>query len=149
MELLISDRGSEEWKRRVNVSKQRTLASKFNWDLARPYMDTCMDNGSRNRTSKFMTFRTFKELVDRGYSLSNMSVDLKYSKHLVAFMSNFLQGKVAISSVGDIATLIESGLVTDADRDLLRGRLDLPPATAGNAPGDDATREAEPAVSQA
>lgn len=42
------------------------------------------------------------------------------------------KGKVALASVSDIATLMESGLVTPADYNTLRDRLDLPPAELPN-----------------
>lgn len=91
----MSERGSEDWAKKVNKSKQTRWASKLNWSLVEPYMDVSLDKGTRNRENQFLTFRELHRLVDEKYSLTDIQ-KMGYSRHLLVFMSSFLLEKIRL-----------------------------------------------------
>jgi len=102
---------SETSVQRMKQSKQRRMQSKFDWSIAEPYLDTILDNGSRNRKAKFITLREFRELIESGRSLKDIRLD-GISKHIVNFYSLFCQGKINLSKAHFLIEY-ESGLGLD------------------------------------
>lgn len=88
----LSETSIEQMKR----SKQERLLKSFRWDIAEPYLDVEIKNGSANRVKPHITLREFKDRVISGQSLKDMEKE-GISKHLVAFMSNFCQNKISLT----------------------------------------------------
>ncbi len=95
---------------KMKLSKIKRMQSKYKWELITPYLDKKLDIGSRNRSKTFISFRKFKELVDDGNSIKEISKTT--SKHLVQFYSNFAQGKITISEE-DFKREYDDGLSLD------------------------------------
>ena len=80
---------------KMKASKIKKMQSKYNWELAVPYLDVELNISSRNRSKKFISLREFKNLVEKGMSIKEMNKIT--SRHLLQFYSNFAQGKITIS----------------------------------------------------
>ena len=87
---------TEEEKQKMILSKQKTLLEGYNWSIIDDYLDKDLTSGSRNRSSKYLTLREFKEGIISGKSLKDF-LDLGISKHIIAFYSLFSQGRMTIT----------------------------------------------------
>lgn len=85
---------SAEVKERMKISKHNTLSSKYNWDIVKEFMDTEINLSSRNKQHSYITLRKFKEMIDAGVDIKEMSKQT--SKSLVSFFSALCQGKITL-----------------------------------------------------
>ena len=92
----IGKKNSKETISKIKKSKALRLKSKYKWDIVEPYLDVKLNNGSRNRSKKFITLREFKELIEYGNDLIQLKKS-GISKHLIGFYSSFSQGKIKLS----------------------------------------------------
>jgi len=74
--------------------KNRTIDN-YNWELAEPYYDVILKNGTSGQRKKHITLREFKSFIHEGVTIRQIK-DLGISKHLLQFFSNFLQGKIQL-----------------------------------------------------
>lgn len=98
---------SPEAIEQMKESKKKRLWSKYKWELIEPYLDVEIDIGSRNRDKNFITLREFKQLIEEGNNIKEISQIT--SKHLAAFYSKFTQGAINLSK-DDFIKEYESGL---------------------------------------
>jgi len=87
---------TKEVKEKMVLSKQKKLASKYDWRTIDLYLDVVIDNGSSKRSTKTITLRKFKEKIEDGLSLNDI-IKQGVSKHLLVFFSNFCQGKINLT----------------------------------------------------
>ena len=98
---------SQESIELMRKNKLKKLLSKYKWELVEPYLDAEIDLGSRNRSKKFITLREFKELLEEGKNIREISKIT--SKHLAIFYSKFSQGAIELSKE-EFAEEYEKGL---------------------------------------
>lgn len=89
---ILSPAAIEQMKK----SKIQKMLSKYHWEVAEEFKDVVIDNGSRNRSKKFITISEFKDFLENGETLKSIKKQ-GISKHLIQFFSNLLQGKIQIS----------------------------------------------------
>lgn len=81
---------------RMKQSKLTSLASKYNWAYAEPYLDKEVKNGSVKRINQYITLREFKDNILSGLSINDM-VSQGISRKVLQFFSNFCQGKIKLT----------------------------------------------------
>ena len=87
---------SKESISKMKQSKLASLASKYNWVLAEPYINKEVKNGSVKRITQYITLREFKDNVLSGLSIKDM-ISNGVSKNVLQFFSNFCQGKIKLT----------------------------------------------------
>lgn len=101
-------------------------------DEGRRVGSMALGNIHQETMEDYVTFlrRDLAESVLREQIIRRL-VDFNYSSvsDYPKFVWQPRKGKISLSSVSDIATLIDSGIVGEKDFNYLRTRLDLPPAT--------------------
>ena len=96
----------------MKISKAIRQLSNYNWDIIDEYLDAIIDNGSVSRTARYITLREFKELSILGNSLNSL-IKQGISKHLLAFYSNFCQGKIKLTKRQFLQEYIDIGISLD------------------------------------
>ena len=81
---------------KINKTKQAKLLSSYNWIIVEPYLDIELNNGSVNRTNRYVTLREFKEKIQSGFSIKEIKNE-GVSKKVLQFFSNFCQGKINLT----------------------------------------------------
>lgn len=84
---------TEEIKRKINLSKQIKLASKYDWNIVKSYLDVIIIKES---VKKYLTLREFKTKIENKLSIADI-IKEGFSKHLLQFFSNFCQGKIKLT----------------------------------------------------
>lgn len=87
---------SEEVKAKRKATEVKNLQELYDWEKAEKFLDSTIDNGSRNRKTQFITIRDFKKNLFDGLNTKDMRKN-GISKHLIQFYSNFLQNKIKIT----------------------------------------------------
>ena len=90
----------ESWKNRLD------------WSFADPFLNTEMVISSRNRINKFITFGQFKKFIEDGDSIPAL-IEKGISKHLLFFMSKFLQGELKHVLKDEVFRLYNEGKSLD------------------------------------
>ena len=85
----------EEVKIRKSKTDFKNLVAKYNWIIAEPYLDIEINNGAARRKRKHITLRDFKQNIKNEIPFKEM-VQQGVSHHLIAFLSNFCQGKIKL-----------------------------------------------------
>ena len=63
---------SEETKEKFRGTRFKNMTSKYNWEIAQPYIDTEINISSRNRKKKFITLREFKQFIEEDKSIKSI-----------------------------------------------------------------------------
>lgn len=86
---------AETTKRHKQAALQGFL-SKADWAIVEPYLDVELNLSARNRSSRFITLREFKQALLAGKSIPVM-IQEGISKHLLGFYGIFMQGKILLT----------------------------------------------------
>lgn len=87
----------DEARLKMMASKRAKNLSQYKWELAEPYLDNSLNNGScSNRNRKYINLRQFKEYIcNHGFTVAE--VGKLCTKQQAAFYSAFCKGKININ----------------------------------------------------
>jgi len=105
-------KATTEQRAKMSKGHIETWKSRLDWSLANDVMDLEMNLSTRNRSTEFVTFRKLKNLIDSGGDIHSLTKS-GISKHLLAFMSRFLQGDFKHVNRGSILTPYSQGKSLD------------------------------------